>query len=183
MTQPAPPIPRGRRVTAAVIVAVLLLAAGIYAAVQAIYLYVHGSPWLLDAPAIADRLHRSSWQDPAVTAAAAVLTVIGLWLLILAVAPAAPTLTALHEPDPSMSTGITPGGMSRTLAAAAQHTDGVSRAEVRLGRGTAATTVITPLRHHEALPGAVSAAVTDRVAQLDPVRGYAVRVRVARRDR
>ena len=34
------------------IVAVLLLAAGIYAAVQAIYLYVHGSPWLLDAPAI-----------------------------------------------------------------------------------------------------------------------------------
>src|SRR5450755_4052402 len=170
MTQPAPPIPRGRRVTAAVIVAVLLLAAGIYAAVQAIYLYVHGSPWLLDAPAIADRLHRSSWQDPAVTAAAAVLTVIGLWLLILAVAPAAPTLTALHEPDPSMSTGITPGGMSRTLAAAAQHTDGVSRAEV-------------PLRHHEALPGAVSAAVTDRLAQLDPVRGYAVRVRVARRDR
>ena len=178
---PAPRIPRGRRVTAAVIVATLVLVTAAYATVQAIYLYTKGAPWLLDAPVIAGRLHGTSWQNRSVTTVAAVLIAAGVWLLFLALTPAAATMTELAEADRSMSTGITRGGLRRTLRAAAERIDGVSTAEVNLSRGVAATTVTTPLRHHEALPVSVSAAVSDRLGQLDPVRGYTVRVRVQRK--
>lgn len=178
----APRIPRGRRVIAAVIVAALLLITAVYASVQAIYLYINGAAWLLDAPSVAARLHGTSWQDPAVTTGSAVLTAAGVWLLILALTPAGKTMTELTEPDGSMSAGITPTGLRRTLRAAAERVDGVSTADVRLVRGVAATTVTTPLRHHEALPTSVTSAVNHRLGQLNPVRGYTVRVRVQRKD-
>jgi Family of unknown function (DUF6286) len=180
--QPAPPIPRGRRVTPAVIVAACLLITAVTVTVQAIFVYAKGSPWLLDGPAIVDRLQEIPWRHWGVVTAAAVLTLLGLWLLILAFAPASPTVVELREPDPSMSTGITPGGLRRALVAAATRVDGVSGATAHFRRGTATMTVTTPLRHHEMLPAAVTSSVTDRLAQLDPVRGYSVQVRIVRRE-
>ena len=72
------------------------------------FVYTKGSLWLLDGPAIVDRLQEIPWRHWAVVTAAAVLTLLGLWLLILAFAPASPTVVELRESDPSMSTGITP---------------------------------------------------------------------------
>ena len=174
----APALPRVQRSVPAVIVAVLLLAASGLVIAQAISIFRTGSLLWWDAPSVADRLHSTQWQDPTVIAAAGVLIVIGLWLLLLAVLPARHTLIELRESDPAVSTGISESGLRRGLSAAALRVDGVSTTDTRIHRGTATVMARSPLRRSESLPAAVTNAVTDRVAQLDPATPLTVRATV-----
>lgn len=174
----APQLPRGGRTLATVIVALMLLAGAALVAAQAISVFRTGSLLLWDAPAIADRLHTTSWRNPAVIAAAGVLIVIGLWLFALAVIPARHTLVELRESDPAVSTGISPAGLRRGLGAAALRVDGITAADTRIRRGSVIVAARTPLARSASLPAAVTTAVTNRLGELDPVRPLIVRARV-----
>jgi hypothetical protein len=175
----APALPRTRRSVPAVIVALLLLTTSAVLAAQAISVFRTGSLLWWDAPAIADRLHATTWQDPALIVAGGVLLVAGLWLLLLAVLPARHTLVELRESDPAVSTGITGAGLRRGLSAAALRVDGISTADTRIRRGTARVAARTPLRRSESLPASVTDSVTERVAQLNPVNPLTVHATVS----
>ena len=140
-----PRFPRGRRTTAAVIVAIMLLLLAGYAAWQAILVQLGRQPYPLDAAVISANLNQTPWNHLAVTITGVVLALIGLWLLVLALTPARPTLLELREPHPDVVTGIRPADVRRALDGAAERIDGISSARTVLGRRTVTTTVTSPL--------------------------------------
>ena len=111
--------------------------------------------------AISADLNQTPWNHPAVTITGAVLAVLGLWLLYLAVTPARRTLVALREQHPDVATGIRRADLRRAVDGAAERIDGISSSSTVLGRGTATTTVTSPLGNPAGLTEKVTAAVTE----------------------
>jgi len=179
----APRLPRGRRTIAAVIVAVLLLLLAAYAAWQAILVQLGGNPYPLDAAAVSARLNETPWNHPAVTVTGVVLAVLGLWLLYLALTPARRKLVELREDHPDVATGIRPVDLRRAVDGAAERIDGISGSRTVLRRGTATTTVTSPLGDPAGLTEKVTAAVTEQLTELDPLDPLTPRVRLTGKDR
>ena len=182
-TPAAPGLPRGRRSVAAVVVAVLLLLLAGYTAWQAMLVQLGRQPYPLDAAAISADLNQTPWNHPAVTITGAALAVLGLWLLYLAVTPARRTLVALREQHPDVATGIRRADLRRAVDLAAERIDGISSSSTVLGRGTATTTVTSPLGNPAGLTEKVTAAVTEQLTELDPIDPYTPRVRLTGKDR
>ena len=179
----SPRLPRGRRTAAAVIVAALLLQLAAFAGWQAILAQAGRPPYPLDAAAISARLNQTPWSDVGVLVAGIVLVVLGLCLLLLAIAPARRTLVELREDHPDVATGMRPADLRRALAGAAERIDGVSTASVSIARGAATVAVSSPLGNPAGLADKVTAALTDQLSQLHPVDPLAPRVKLTGKDR
>ena len=169
-TVEAPTLPRGRRHVAAVIVAVLLLIVSGYVAWQAIVIQAHRSTTPFSSKPVSDYLGRTSWHSAAVLTAGIVLAALGLWLLLSAIIAPRRKLIELRETDTATSTGIRRADLLRAVNLAAESVDGVASARTRLSGSTAAMTITSPLGRPGTLRSQVSAVVTERLRELNPVK-------------
>jgi hypothetical protein len=171
---------RPRRTIPATIVAALLAVAAIVTAVGAIAATARGHAHLPPLTWLS-RVGQAHWDDPAAITTSAVACLLGIVLLVLALAPGRSRLVALMSEDPQTVTGITRAGLRRHLATVAARVDGVSRARVRLRRRRVRVMVATPLRDPGELPGQVTEVVTERLEELRPLKPMRVHVTVRQR--
>ncbi len=174
-------IRRSRRVLPATIVAVLVLAACVLIAVSCVQALIGQPPWLPFA-AIAGLGAGLTVNSPLVIAAAIILGVLGLVLLVAALAPGATTVLPLEQGGTAVVSGVTRNSLRAALAATAGDVDGVDRARVRVGKARVRATVRTPLHVPGALSEQVQAALDDRLRDIAPLRSPRIRVRVSTRS-
>jgi hypothetical protein len=171
---------RPRRAVPATIVATLLAAAAVLTAIGVIARLVHrdaGLPegWLAH---LSRTLH---WDDRLALAIAAAACLLGLILLIFALRPGRGPFVAIHSAAANTVTGISRASLRRYLSAAVLGVDGIDRAQVRLRRRSVQVTAYSPLRDAPDLPGQVTAAVTELLDGLAPLRPLRPRVSIRTR--
>lgn len=122
-----------------------------------------------------------SWSDPAAFAVAMLSMVVGVVLLALAAVPGRTRLVPLEAGDLWTVMGLTRVGLRRTLRAAAESVDEVSKARVRLASRNIEVTVFTDADRTGPLLRQVGTAVGDRLAGVGAMCGGEVMVRLRRR--
>ena len=173
---------RPRRIWPALIVSALLAAIAVVIAVSVISTLVGHPVNAISPAAITDRLTAYRWDDVISRIAAVIVGVAGLVCLLLAVKPGRLRAVPMTSEYPGVALGLTRGGLSNTLAAAAGDVNGADHARVRARVRRITVTVRTPLRDPGTLNGQVHAAVQRRLDELQPARGPRIRVRVRRRN-
>ncbi len=129
----------------------------------------------------ADGIGAAKWSDPAVFAVALAAMAAGVALLLLAALPGRTRLVPLESADSRMVIGLTRTGLRRTLRAAAESVDEVSKARVRLGSRNIEVTVFTDADRTGHLLRQVGTVVGDRLAALGAMCEGEVVVRLRRR--
>ncbi|MFD0900973.1 DUF6286 domain-containing protein [Actinomadura sediminis] len=175
---------RPRRAFAGLTAALLLTALGGVAAVEllaaALGSGVHPIP---GADRVVDALHRLPWSDPAVTAAAAATTALGV-ALVLAGLPGRLRAVPLAGADARLVGGLGRGYLRRAVAVAALRVPGIERARVR-GPGVLRRRIVvrvkTPYHNPANLADLVADAVGERLDSIEPMRRPPVDVRVGYR--
>ncbi|RAY15822.1 hypothetical protein DPM19_08630 [Actinomadura craniellae] len=115
------------RTTPAALAATALTVAGAVVALEVVTALA-GRPWyLVRYDRLAAWAAGTRWNDPAVIATTAVVSLLGLGSLLLGVLPGRPRLLPLRADGRDPVFGVTRGGLCRTLAAAAEDVDGVAR--------------------------------------------------------
>ncbi|GAA3117265.1 hypothetical protein GCM10017600_14110 [Streptosporangium carneum] len=130
---------------------------------------------------LVDGVGAVKWSDPVVFAVALVAMAAGGALLLLAALPGRTRLVPLESADSRMVIGLTRAGLRRTLRAAAESVDEVSRARVRLGSRNIEVTVFTGADRTGHLLRQVGTVVGDRLTALGAMCGGEVVVRLRRR--
>ncbi|TDB72098.1 hypothetical protein E1264_42090 [Actinomadura sp. KC216] len=170
---------RSRRVRPAMLVALLLTAAGTLTAIEVISA-------LFDRPARVfpyDWAKDVAWDDPAALAISGGLALVGLLCLLAALLPGKSRIVPLHGRDPNLMMGVSRRGLKAAVAAAAEDAPGVSRARrVRLRRRRVKVVAETPVHAPEDLDKGVEEAVRARLDRLEPLPARSVSVRMKRRD-
>jgi Family of unknown function (DUF6286) len=174
-------IRRSRRALPASLVALVLLVVCILLAVSCTQTLTGHRPWLPFA-AMAGLGATLTAGSPSVLAAAVVLAVLGLVLLVAALAPGAPTVLPLLPGHSRLVSGVTQRSLTTALAVAAGEVDGVDRARVRVGGRRVHAVVRTPLRVPGPLREQVHAAIDTRLTDIAPTRSPRIRVRVSTRS-
>lgn len=116
----------------------------------------------------------TSWSDPLVLLGAAVVTLIGVALLLSALVPGRPRMVPVRSGDPDLIIGLRPRSVARALAHAAEQVPGVRSARGKL-RGQ--TFAVTPTTYGGDVDQDVRGAVLSRLAGYDLVHPYRVAVR------
>jgi hypothetical protein len=171
---------RPRRSRPAVLAGLVLLAACVLVATDAIQIVVKRHPMLTYAT-LAHDLHRLHWNGLATEITAIVLLAIGLILLLAACLPGRHVVLALDEGDSLPPSGLSRHGLRTMLRAAAADVDGVTTAKLTLRRKVAAASV-----HSAGPPGTlaedVRRALDQRLDQIAPARRHTLRVRASTRN-
>lgn len=183
---------RPRRGVPAALIGLLLLAACVLTATDAIQILAGSHPWLSYAR-FAATLHRLHWNSSAPAIAAGILVVVGVLLLLAGLLPGRPVVLALDSssssamPGDGATAGALPqAGLSRRgfrnmLRATAASVDGVTSVSLTFRRKVIAATVHTA-GPAEGLADSVRAELERRLAQIAPARTPALRVRVSTRS-
>ncbi len=174
--------PRGRRGTAAVIVAFVGLVLCAAAAVEAIHLAAKGTTWGYTPTAVSDFLARTTLGSSTTLIVAIVLAGLGIVALLAGITPPRRRLVELGGDDREVATGVTRRSLRRTLAAAATDVDGITGAEAKVGRRRIKARAVTEMRQTDGLDDRVSTAVSARLADLSPRRARTVRVRLEKKE-
>ena len=174
--------PRGRRGTAATLVALVAVLLCAAAAVEALRLATGATTWGYRSAQLSDRLARTTLDSTAVLVTAIVLAALGLLVLLAGVVPPRRRLVELGGDDATVATGLTRRSLRRTLRAAAEDVDGIVRAPVKVGRRRVVVRATTALRHADGLADRVQAAVQGRLDDLAPTRARRLRVRLDRKE-
>ncbi|SDH25569.1 hypothetical protein SAMN05421505_11335 [Sinosporangium album] len=169
---------RPRRTLPAVLTAALLAVIGTLVAI-AVISGALGSParWIPYKGLLA-WASATPWQDPALLVGAAIVTLLGIWLIVLALRPGRPGMVPLHTGDPESIMGMRRRSFARSLAHAAEEVMGIDRAKVTIGDHRADVTAHTRLHDTGELAEEVRQAVTQRLESFDAIGGYAVRVNI-----
>jgi hypothetical protein len=182
---------RPRRGIPATLTGLLLLAAGVLTAIDAIQILTGAHP-LLSYARFASVLHRQHWNSLAPAIVAGGLVLLGAILLLAALLPGRRMVLALGSSHPATDTGgapeggaLPPAGLSRRglrnmLTATAASVDGVTSAKLSVRRKVIAAAVRTPGSAEE-LTGRVRAALEQRLDQISPAARPALRVRASTR--
>lgn len=174
---------RPQRRVPAVVVALLLTLLGLLVAVETLSgLFGRPLRWI---PYEGMRAWAAStlWSNPLVLLASAVVTLLGLALLITAVVPGRPSMVPVRSGDPDVIIGLRPKSATRALAHAAEQVPGVHSARaVRRGH-TFEVRPTTYGRDTGEFGQEVRGAVLTRLAALDLVEPYGVTVHVKERRR
>lgn len=157
---------RPRRVTPAVVVAVVLVAAAVLVAVSLIQNLSHSAEFV-SYDSIATRLHDTSWNSHWVLGAGIGAVVIGVVLLAAAVLPGRRVVVAL-EPEEGMDAGIARRSLDGALADAAASVAGLENTRVRRSRKRIRVQGRAVHADHTDLEQTVDAAVGDRLARIAP---------------
>ncbi|WP_336206008.1 DUF6286 domain-containing protein [Nonomuraea sp. LPB2021202275-12-8] len=172
---------RPRRAVPAAVVAVLLTALGLLVAAETISALFGRPLRLVPYDRMLDWAVSTTWASPLVLAAAAVVTLLGLALLLTALVPGRPRMVPVRTGDAEVVIGMRPKGFTGALAHAAEEVPGVRSARASLHGGTVTVTAETSGWDPEGFEQAVRNAVLDRLAALDPVEPYRVHVNVKER--
>jgi uncharacterized protein DUF6286 len=169
---------RPSRTPAAMIVALLLLAAGALAVTE-IGLARTGRPSLLTPrERVAAAVTAARWDDPVVLGIAGLAAAVGVLLLGLALVPGRPRALVLACDSPGVVLTIGRRSVRRLLGRDATRVEGVKRARVSLRRRRVIVRVTGRSRVHPEARAQVERAVSERIEQLAPVRPAGLRVRV-----
>ena len=131
---------------------------------------------------MAHLLRENTWDTTAVLAISAGVTFIGMLLLIAAATPGRHKLQALTTNNPDVVAGATRRSLRRTLTDAARNVDGITKAHVHVRRRRINVTANSYLRDPDGQRDAVTAAVTTRLDQLDPIPARTVHTKLRRRE-
>ncbi|GAA3564538.1 hypothetical protein GCM10022419_051510 [Nonomuraea rosea] len=119
------------------------------------------------------------WSNPVFLLGSAIVTLLGLALLVTALVPGRPSMVPVRSGDRDVIIGLRPKSVTRALAHAAEKVPGVRSARVRMRGRTVAVTSTGGTG--EELGEAVRGAVLGRLAALDLVEPYRVAVNVKER--
>lgn len=184
MTTPVPGLrfPRGRRGTATVLVALLVIVVAGAAGYLAVMAALHRPVTVVDTAPFLDFIRTTPYDSTAALVIGISLAVLGLVVLAAAVVPAARRVEELAAPDPDVAVAITPTGLRRTLAAAAVGVDGVTDASARVGARRVQIDAVTPLRRIDGLQDTASTAVSTRLDRLALRRPRVLATRLHQKD-
>ncbi|GAB3547119.1 hypothetical protein J2S53_003077 [Actinopolyspora lacussalsi] len=175
-------IRRSRRSLSATLAALVLLAAAVLVSIASIQ-HLSGHPPIVSTTTLAADVLGRTWDDPIVVTTGVLAVLLGLILLVAGLLPGKPTVLPLANDPAGTGAEHTDAGVSRrtlgkdltTTAAAA---DGVSSAALTVGRRRITATVRTPGADTREIGEQVRALLTDRLAEIVPVRTPTVRVKV-----
>ena len=171
---------RPRRVTPAVVVAVVLLAAAVLVAVSLIQNLSHSTE-IVSYDSIATRLHDTTWNSHWVLGVGIGAVVIGVVLLGAALLPGRRVVVAL-EPEEGMDAGIARRSLDGALADAAASVAGLESTRVRRSRKHIRVQGRAAHADHTDLEQTVDAAVGDRLARIAPRAAPPVSVSLRRAE-
>jgi hypothetical protein len=174
--------PRGRRVVAASLVALVLLILAGLAGYLAVLIATDRRPPVGDLDAASRQLQGVAWNQPWVLATGIGLAVVGLILLLIAILPAGRRTVELSNIDTNLAASLNKRSLARTARAAALSVDGVTDASATVGRSTITVRAVTPFRQVAGLPAATTDAVDRRVGALNLRSPRTVRTRLITKD-
>ena len=174
-------IRRSRRVLPATLVALVVLAICLLVAVSCVQGLTGQRPWLPLA-AVVDLAAGLTAASLLVQAVAVVLAVLGVALLVAALAPGAATVLPLQPGRSGLVSSITRSSLGTALTVAAGGVDGVGKARVRVAPRRVTAVVRTPLRDPGRLDEQVRAAIERRLVDIAPTRSPRIHVRVSSRS-
>ena len=170
----------------AFILAAALLACSVVIIAEVIGFAVHHSPLLLHWTTWYQWARSTRWDAFVVRFWAAVLMVIGLFLVGLEVKPRRVTRLPLRTADQATDATVTRRGLARMLRLEATRVDGITGATVRVRRRRARVTAAAAARGQAAataLTGPVTQALGARLDGLDMRHAPRLTVRVVPRSR
>ncbi|MFC8199477.1 DUF6286 domain-containing protein [Streptomyces sp. NPDC060006] len=170
-----------RRVPAGVLALLVLAAAGLLlydvAAVRADQPAMH---W---RRSLADELAERPLDDTWTLVGAGVATVVGLWLIVLAVTPGLRGVLPMRRAHIDVRAGLHRDAAAMVLRDRAMEVSGVQSVKVRMGRTKVDVRAVSHFRELDDVRADLDATLTDGVGRLGLARRPALSVRVARPDR
>ena len=175
-------LPHRRRVLPALLTAAVLAVAAITVLIDIIAVQTghRGLIWPYQRIATWGRTH--SWDTTLVVVVAAVLTALGVLLILAALLPGKPTLIALDTGAADVVAGTSRRSLARTLSEAARSVDGISAAKAKPRRRTLRVKATSRLRDPAGQQEQVTAAVTFRLADLALARPLPVTTKVTHKE-
>lgn len=155
-------LPRRRRVLPAVLTAVALAAAAITILIDIIAVQTGHRALIWPYQQIATWGRTHPWNTALVVVIAAVVTALGVLLIMTALIPGKHTLIALDTGEVDLVAGTSRRSLARTLSEAARSVDGISAAKATPRRRTLRVKATSGLRDPAGQQEQVSAAVTGR---------------------
>ncbi|MEV5896975.1 DUF6286 domain-containing protein [Nonomuraea fuscirosea] len=174
---------RPQRRVPAVVVALLLTLLGLLVAVETLSgLFGRPLRWI-PYEGVLSWAASTLWSNPLMLLASAVVTLLGLALLITALVPGRPSMMPVRSGDPDVIIGLRPKSVTRALAHAAEQVPGVHSARAVRHGHTFEVRPTTYGRDTGEFGQEVRGAVLTRLAALDLVEPYRVTVHVKERRR
>lgn len=169
---------RPRRSWPAIITGLIVLAVAVLAAAEVIAA-LSGNPLrLIPVGAATDYAAVTTWSEPSVQIASAVLALIGLALIVVALAPGRSRWTVLRTDDPALVVGLTRPALRRAVASEVQEVSGVDDVHVTVRGNKMRVHVRTGMRESRGMPAEVTAAVERRLEELAPLRSMRILTQV-----
>jgi hypothetical protein len=174
---------RPRRRVPGVLVAALLVAAGIVGCLWAASAALGRPLWNIPPGDFAVPLQSTvHWDDTGTLIVAAAVAFVGFLLIAIALIPGRPRAMVLASGDDSLVIGVPRRNLRRSLGWLVTDIAGIDRAKVKAGRNSVTVHATTRLRDPAGLRESVQAVVEDRLASLDPLWPARVRVRLHRKE-
>ncbi|MFI0351908.1 DUF6286 domain-containing protein [Actinomadura sp. 9N407] len=169
-----------RRILPALLAALLVTAAGLLTAIEAISALTGDPARLVPYDRVTSWAWGTSWKEAAGLLAAAVTTLVGLFFLVAGLRRGRGRLIPLHGDDPDVMVAITRRGLRGIAGSAARDVAGVTDVgRVKVRRRKVKLTAGTAMRDPGDLRSRVETAVRERLDEAGPLprRGVAVRIR------
>ena len=169
---------RPRRSWPAIITGLIVLAVAVVAAAEVIAA-LSGNPLrLIPVGAATDYAAATTWSEPSVQIASAVVALIGLALIVVALIPGHSRWTVLRTDDPALVVGLTRPALRRAVASEVQEVSGVDDVHVTVRGNKMRVHVRTGMRESRGMPAEVTAAVERRLEELAPLRSMRILTQV-----
>lgn len=174
---------RPRRRIPGVLVAAVLVAAGIVGCIWAASAALNHPLWNIPHSDFAGPLQSTvHWDDTGTLLVASAVAFVGFLLIVIAVVPGRTRAIPLASGDDSLVIGVPRRNLHRSLGWLAADIAGIDRAKVRTGRHSVKVRATTRLRDPAGLRESVQAVVEDRLARLDPLWPVRVKVWLRRKE-
>lgn len=174
---------RPRRKVPGVLVAAVLVAAGIVGCVWAASAALGHPLWNIPYGDFAGPLQNSvHWDDTGTLVVASAVAFVGFLLVLIALVPGRPRAIVLASGDDSLVIGVPRRSLRRSLSWLAADIAGIDRVKVRTGRHSVTVRATTRLREPAGLRESVQATIENRLVRLDPLWPVRVKVRLRRKE-
>lgn len=155
---------RPRRVTPAVLVALVLLGISV-AVVVSLVQRLAGAREFVSYDRVARELHAIEWGEGPVLIGGAIALALGLVLLLAALWPGRPVVIPLTADD-GIRAGVSRGGLRAAVRGSAETVDGVTARKVRLHRRSVRVRAATDRIESAGIADAVCERVTQRLQEI-----------------
>ncbi|WP_131745297.1 DUF6286 domain-containing protein [Frankia sp. Cppng1_Ct_nod] len=171
------------RVTNRIVAALLaaaIAAVGVIAIVEMVNAALDESYSIIDWPSAVGAMTRNAWSDTGPTVLGAVLSAVGVVLLLLGLRRGRVSWFVVRPSSAGTATFASRSGISRSLRDAATDVDGVTHATVRVRRRTAKVKVDLRPRTAADAPTQVHHEVSERLASFDLATPPKVKLKTSR---